>query len=159
MSLSVQTDEIKVMYVCHSNIDIANGFNRLFSNIGPAIARNIPNGNANFTNYLNQKVEESLFLNPVTDEDIIEIVKNAKTKYSKYHDSIDMPLVKLVIPYIVKPLKHIFNISLQNGVFPDRMKIARVITIFKTGDVQEFSNYRPISILPQFSKILEKNIP
>ena len=91
LSLSVHTDEIKVMYVCHSNIDIANGFNRLFSNIGPALARNIPNGNANFTNYLNQKVDESLFLNPVTDEEIIEIVKDAKTKYSKDHDSIDMP--------------------------------------------------------------------
>ena len=67
-----------------------------------------------------------------------------------------MSLVKLVIPYIVKPLKHIFNNSLQKGVFPDSMKIARVIPIFKTGGVQEFSNYRPISILPQFSKILEK---
>ena len=145
-------DERKVT----SNIDIANGFNRFFSNIGPALARNIPNGTTNFTNYLNQKVEESIFLNPVTDEEIIEIVKDAKTKYSKDHDSIDMSLVKLVIPYIVKPLKHIFNISLQNGVFPDRMKIARVIPIFKTGDLQEFSNYRPISILPQFSKILEK---
>ena len=94
-----------------------------FSNIGPALARNIPNGNTNFTNYLNQKVEESIFLNPVTDEEIIEIVKDAKTKYSKDHDSIDMSLVKLVIPFIVKPLKHIFNNSLQKGVFPDRMKI------------------------------------
>ena len=138
-----------------SNIDIANGFNRLFSNIGPALARTIPNGNTDFTNYLNQKVEESIFLNPVTDEEIIEIVKDAKTKYSKDHDSIDMSLVKLVIHIIVIPLKHIFIISLQNGVFPDRMKIARVIPIFKTGDVQSFSNYRPISILPQFSKILE----
>ena len=138
------------------NIDMAIGFNRLFSNIGPALARNIPNGNTNFTNYLNQKVEESIFLNPVTDEEIIEIVKDAKTKYSKDHDSTDMSLVKLVIPYIVKPLKHIFNNSIQKGVFPDSMNIARVIPIFKTGDVQEFSNYSPISILPQFSKILEK---
>ena len=88
-----------------SNIDIANGFNRFFSNIGPALARNIPNGNANFTNYLNQNVEESLFLNPVTDEEIIEIVKDAKTKYSKDHESIDMSLVKLVIPKYCKTSK------------------------------------------------------
>ena len=121
------------------NFVIANGFNRFFSNIGPALARNIPKGNTNFSNYLNQKVEESIFLNPVTDEEIIEIVKDAKTKYSKDHDSIDMSLVKLAIPYIVKPLKHIFNNSLQKGVFLDSMKIARVIPIFKTGDVQEFS--------------------
>ena len=44
----------------------------------------------------------------------------------------------------------------MNGIFPDRMKIARVIPLFKNGDVKEFSNYRPVSILSQFSKILEK---
>ena len=54
------------------------------------------------------------------------------------------------------PLKHIFNLSLLNGVFPDSMKIARVIPLFKSGNTKEFSNYRPISLLPQFSKILEK---
>ena len=44
----------------------------------------------------------------------------------------------------------------MNGIFPDRMKIARVIPLFKNGDVKELSNYRPVSILPQFSKFLEK---
>ena len=88
-------------------ISILQMDNRFFSNIGPALARNIPNGNTNFTNYHNQKVEESIFLNPVTDEEVIEIVKDAKAKYSKDHDSIVMSLVKLVIPYVVKPLKHI----------------------------------------------------
>ena len=67
-----------------------------------------------------------------------------------------MFLVKNIIPYIVKPLAHICNASLMNGIFPDRMKIARAIPLFKNGDVKEFSNYRPVSILPQFSKILEK---
>ena len=60
------------------------------------------------------------------------------------------------MPYIVAPLKHIFNLSLLNGVFPDSMKIARVIPLFKTGNTKEFFNDRPISLLPQFSKILEK---
>ena len=64
-----------------------------------------------------------------------------------------MCLVKLVIPYIIK---HIFNNSLQKGVFLDSMRIACVFSIFKTSDSQEFSNYRPLSVLPQFSKILEK---
>ena len=138
------------------NENIANGFNKFFSNIGPTLARNIRKCNSNFTHYLNKKVEETLFLNPVTDGEILALVNNAKSKNSKGHDDIDMCLVKLVIPCILKPLKHIFNNSLQKGVFPDSMKIARVIPIFKTGDAQEFSNYRPVSILPQFSKILEK---
>ena len=49
-----------------------------------------------------------------------------------------------------------FNISLQAGVFPDGMKIARVIPAFKNGNINDFTNYRPISLLSQFSKILEK---
>ena len=67
-----------------------------------------------------------------------------------------MCLIKKLIPYIVVPLKHLFNLSLLNGVFPNSMTIARVIPLFKSGTTKEFSNYRPISLLPQFSKILEK---
>ena len=54
-----------------------------------------------------------------------------------------------------EPLLHIFNLSLQTGVFPDKLKIARV-TLFKCGDNYELGNYRPISELPCFSKLLEK---
>ena len=60
-----------------------------------------------------------------------------------------MCLIKKLIPYIVVPLKHIFNLSLLNGVFHDSMKIARVIPLFKSGNT--------ISLLPPFSKILKKN--
>ena len=58
--------------------------------------------------------------------------------------------------YIAKPLAHIFNLSFSCGIFPDHMKIAKIIPIFKNGQKTEFTNYRPISILSQFSKILEK---
>ena len=67
-----------------------------------------------------------------------------------------MCLVKKLIPYLVIPLEHIFNISLQTGVFPDGMKIARIIPLFKNSNINDFTNYRPISLLSQFSKILEK---
>ena len=55
-----------------------------------------------------------------------------------------------------KPLLHIFNQSLQSGIFPDNLKIARVTPLFKKGSNSELVNYRPISVLPCFSKILEK---
>ena len=55
-----------------------------------------------------------------------------------------------------KPLLHIFNVSLQNGTFPDELKIARVTPLFKNGSDSDLGNYRPISVLPCFSKILEK---
>ena len=48
------------------------------------------------------------------------------------------------------------NLSITKGVFPDELKVARVIPLFKSGDVTSFSNYRPVSVLPLFSKILER---
>ena len=136
---------------------IANGFNNFFVNIGPSLAKRIPKcKDSLFTQFLPDKIEDTMFLQPVTEEEIMQQVKNAKNKKSKDHDKFDMCLVKKIIPYIVKPLAHICNTSLMNGIFPDRMKIARVIPLFKNGDVKEFSNYRPVSILPQFSNILEK---
>lgn len=57
---------------------------------------------------------------------------------------------------IVKPLSYIFNLSFQSGIFPNRMKVAKVVPLYKDGDKHMFTNYRPIS-LSQFSKVLEKN--
>ena len=91
-----------------------------------------------FIRYLSDNVDDTSFLKPVTEEEIINLVKNIKSKKSKDHDDIDMCLVKKIIPRIVTPLEHIFNISLQKGVFPDGMKIARVIPLFKNGEINFF---------------------
>lgn len=62
---------------------------------------------------------------------------------------------KKIIKCIVKPFTHICNQSLQTGTFPQKMNTAKVIPIYKSGDRHKFSNYRPVSLLSQFSKILE----
>ena len=67
-----------------------------------------------------------------------------------------MSIIKYVISYIVKPLTHICNVSFRNATFPDQMKVAKAIPVFKGNDKQIFTNYRPIFVLPQFSNILEK---
>ena len=64
--------------------------------------------------------------------------------------------MKFVFDGLIGPLMHIFDLSLKNGVFPDKLKIARVTPIFKSGDKEFVSNYRPISVLSCFSKILER---
>ena len=53
-------------------------------------------------------------------------------------------------------LKYLFEMSLENGIFSDKLKISRLIPLFKAGDPVNISNYRPISVLPCFSKMLEK---
>ena len=65
-------------------------------------------------------------------------------------------MVKKVITQIVRPFVHICNVYSETGVFPDKMKIAKVVPLFKFGEENVFTNYRPLSLLLQFSRILEK---
>ena len=65
-------------------------------------------------------------------------------------------VVNFYISGIFNPLKHIFNLSLETGIFPNEMKIARVSSIFKKDEEFLLTNYRPISVLPCFSKLLER---
>ena len=57
---------------------------------------------------------------------------------------------------LCEPLNYVFNLSFEKGIFPDRMKIGKVTPVFKGGDSADLSNYRPISVLPCFSKIFER---
>ena len=58
-----------------------------------------------------------------------------------------------VISKIVKPFAHMCNVSFQTGVFPNKMKIAKIIPLYKSGEKNVFTNYRPISLLPQLEKL------
>ena len=72
------------------------------------------------------------------------------------HDEIPPKLVKEISKHIVKSLTNIYNQSLLTGVIPDDLKIALVTPMYKANSKEEFSNYRPISVLPCISRILEK---
>ena len=71
-------------------------------------------------------------------------------------DEISVKLLKKLVYYITLPLTHIFNLSLSTGRFPNSLKLAKVIPVYKKDDSSLISNYRPISLLPSISKVLEK---
>ena len=129
-----------------------------FFNISNLLAKNIPlpKNDTTIYDYLEENIEHTMFLDPVDDLEIIRTVQNCKNKTSTDFSDISMSLLKKVISKIVKPFAHICNVSFQTGVFPNKMKIAKVIPLYKSGEKNIFTNYRPISLLPQFSKILEK---
>ena len=103
-----------------------------------------------------ETVCESFFIAPVTEYEVLECVQDLKTKKSYGFDGILTHTDKQIIHLILHPLNKIINKSFSCGVFPDLCKIAKVIPIFKSVNDTEYSNYRPISILPSFSKIFEK---
>ena len=139
--------------------NIANKCNVFFTNIGEKIAKGINyDGNKNYGHYLNKDIHSSFTFMNIDEEATNKIIYNLPPKSSSGCDGISTKLLKVIAPVIIKPLTLLINQVLNTGTFPDKLKIAKVIPIFKKGDPSLFENYRPISLLPAISKVLEKII-
>ena len=92
---------------------------------------------------------------PIIQNDVISIIKNLKVS-SPGWDSISAVVVKATYACFIEPLTHILNLSIMHGVFPSELKLAKVFPLYKANDPMLFSNYRPVSVLPVFSKIYER---
>ena len=135
--------------------EIVNKFNAYFTNIGSNLAKNIKyKGIRGHTYYLNKIVESNFTLKYV--EDVIKrTILNLPNKSSYGYDGLSTKLQKLLEPALTKYLALLTNQVLTTGIFPDKVKIAKVIPVYKKGEQTVFSNYRPISLLPAISKVLE----
>lgn len=137
---------------------IANLFNDYFTNIGPNLANKISNAKYTPKHYLNKlpgSFNKSILLRKVTTEEVKKIISNLKDSAAG-NDEIKPITVKNSNDTLTPPLLYLTNLSLSTGTFPDSLKIARIIPVFKKNDQRYFSNYRPISLLSVFSKIFEK---
>ena len=137
-------------------LKISEGFNTFFTDIGRKLASKIESQNTLFDRHLNKRFPNNFFFSPIIPEDVLSLANQLKPKLSSGHDGISSKVMKSVITLIAQPLSHIFNNSLMEGRVPDNLKLAKVIPIFKNGNGQVLNNYRPISLLPAFSKLLEK---
>ena len=137
---------------------IANKFCKYFSSIGPNLAKEIQSHPFSHKDFLSGSFAESIFFNPATKEEIIVIAQSFVSNKAAGYDNIPMSLIKESIQLISEPLAHIINLSIAHGIVPDQMKIARVIPLFKADDQSLSTNYRPVSVLPSFSKFLERII-
>ena len=150
---------INTRFMINGNIStnkhaIAEGFNSFFINIGPTLADKIDSVNISPTLNLNKNVN-SMFAEHVEINEVETIIHSLKQSSAGW-DFISSKAIKASYHPILTPLTHVMNLSITKGIFPNELKIARVIPIFKSGDVTCFSNYRPVSVLPLFSKILER---
>ena len=122
---------------------------------------NTVGGNQNPVTYLQNMLHQSLLsceFKHVSPKEIENVAKSLKAKDSHGYDEIPTKVIKQSISYISSPLAHICNLMLSSGTFPTRLKFAEIIPLYKKGERMDISNYRPISILPSFSKIFEKII-
>ena len=74
---------------------------------------------------------ETMFIAPVTETELIQVIKGLKNNSSAGFDEIPTFLVKQCLCHFIKPLVHIYNVSFQTGTFPDMMKIAKVKPLYK----------------------------
>ena len=135
---------------------IANIFNKYFVNVSHDITKNLPRPNKSPVNFMAGRIGNSFFTAPSVPFEISDIISTLKSGKSLGPNSIPMKILKSLSSLISSPLSQIINESFQLGVFPDKLKLAKVIPLFKKGCPLTASNYRPISLLSVFSKIIEK---
>ena len=138
-----------------SNVEISNNLNSYFINIGPKMASKIPETET--PNTISSS-PNSFFCEPCTEGEVFREMMHLNGKKSVGIENIPIKFIKMSAEYTSSVLADRYNKCMQEGVFPSKLKIAKVTPIFKNGCRYTASNYRPISVLSPFSKIFEKII-
>ena len=133
-------------------------FNEHFAEIGPKIQSEALklDDHVCYSDFLPERLSDSRFdeFEEVTTGEIISYVESLSNDKAIF-DDVPLRILKLATPSFVEPLAHVVNLSLKTGIVPDICKKARVTPLHKSGDKNDPNNYRPISILPFISKIIE----
>ena len=147
--------------------DVSNIFNEHFSTLGSKVQQKIPSEKGSYMSFLQKKKNNRLiinpdghafFLSPVVPCEISNIINNLDDKKSTGPNGVPVFLLKTFKDFFSNMLSKLVNLSFENGVFPDMLKLAKVIPLHKKESKFNYVNYRPISLLSVFSKIYEKLI-
>lgn len=135
---------------------IVNKFNEYFVNI----AKNLNDSKSetdfkDYKSFMKNRVDDTMFFNEIESSEIDTIIHNLNPNKSS---DMSPRVLKLFRGKLSPVISTLFNNCMYSGVFPDPLKIARVIPLYKSGDKNDITNYRPISLLPVLSKIFEKLI-
>ena len=159
MCRTVKRDRIKSLVVdgkiFEADHEIAEEFNRYFSNIAIQLERNLPSVSPSSSRVAVN--ENSFFLRPMCEDECISIISGLKLTKTSLNE-IPVRLFKQISRYIAKPLCKLINFSFTTGVFPSSLKSSRITQVFKSGERSDPGNYRPIANIPFLSKIIEKSL-
>ncbi len=137
--------------------EIANTFNDYFANVGNTLTNTVElrSGKA-FSDYLLTPINTQFEFTTITEDNVKHIIKHLKNTHSSGWDSMTNSMIKHAANIISLPISININQILTTGTFPDKLKVSKIIPIFKKNDKAVISNYRPIALLPVISKIVEK---
>ena len=135
---------------------VANAFNDFFSTIATKLSQKVVPTNVTFDAYLNNPNQNSFFVQPTNKKEVAGLINLLNSEKSNGPNSIPTDIIKLISNVISHLLAKIINQSFNNGVFLDHLKVANVIPVFNKGSKIDVSNYRPISLLSNIGKILER---
>ena len=126
--------------------------------MGKNTDKDIPCGNCCPTSFLKGNFPDSMFLSPFTSVEVDSYISQMDNNKSTGLYSIPVPLLKILKTHISPLISSLINDSFLCGIFPSKLKWAKVIPVFKKGSRQDKDNYRLISVLSTFSKIFEKAV-
>ena len=152
-------DKLKIGNITYNNPwDVSNELAAYFASVGPNYAKDISAPKKEISDYLKRlkKNDHSIFLAPTNKNEIENFINKLPHKNSSGFDLVNNKLLKLIKKEIAIPLDIVFNQSIECGIFPNKMKLAEVVPLYKGKRSLEPGNYRPISLLPTISNILEK---
>ena len=156
------SSNLNIKLLSHDNETItdpklmADIFNDYFSTIALKTKAKIKFSYKSFIDYLNEPHPSSFFLTPCSPNEIQDLISSLNPNKSTGPNSIPTKILKLLKNDISNQLADMFNLSFSSGIFPTNLKIAQIVPIHKKESKLLCSNYRPISMLSNVDKILEK---
>ena len=135
---------------------MSNVFNNYFTSIAKKRNSNIKFSSKHYIDYLSHTNTNNFFLTPTDKNEISFIISSLDSHKSSGPNNIPVKILKLLKNDIFQQLSDIFNMSFSTGQFPSVLKIAKVIPIHKKQSKVNYTNYRPISLLSNIEKIIEK---
>lgn len=134
----------------------SDAFNEYFANVALNILKELPTPDTIYTDYLQNLITPNTFnFIVVSRELVLSAIENLKNKKSRDAYDISTKIIKSIKYSILVPLTHLLNSSIASNVFPDCLKISKVVPIYKKNDMDDPSNYRPISVVPILAKVYE----
>ena len=138
---------------------IAKKFNQYFCSVGKKLAAKFDLASSyDYQYFLTKRILSSMYFSSTTECEVFDAIKQLNPSKSSGFERISPKFIRVTADILAPLLEKLLNACFECGFFPNTLKIAKVIPVFKTGDKIKLTNYKPISLLSCFSKILEKSV-